>query len=92
MDLINNSINAGRNFVIANTIYELNKFPQLDSVKVIVSVQKFYWEQMKPASAIYEIDYADTTFDVIENGMGPTSVEIGSTLDRRLSAHSYHEM
>ncbi|KAI9646618.1 hypothetical protein NHQ30_004614 [Ciborinia camelliae] len=92
MDLVNNNTNAARHCIIANVIYQLNKFRRIDSVQVSVTVEKFYWEQLKPVSAVYGLDCDHWTLDVTEKGLETKSVEIGSGLDRRLRSRFLHEM
>ncbi|KAF7868758.1 uncharacterized protein EAF02_009494 [Botrytis sinoallii] len=71
---------AARHWAMANVVYELNKFRQLDSVRVSMSVQRVYWEQVKPVSAIYGLDHPHWTFAIVENG-AENAVEIGSDVD-----------
>ncbi|KAF7907380.1 uncharacterized protein EAF01_004967 [Botrytis porri] len=91
MDVINNNTKAARHWAMANVVYELNKFRQLDSVRVSLSVQRIYWEQLKPVSAIYGLDYTRWTFDIVENGT-EKAIEIDSDFDCKLSSHFNDEM
>ncbi|KAF7927541.1 uncharacterized protein EAE98_005923 [Botrytis deweyae] len=91
MDVINNNTKAARHWAMANVVYELNKFRQLDSVRVSMSVQRVYWEQVKPVSAIYGLDHPHWTFDIVENG-AENAVEIDSDIDCKLSSHFNDEM
>ncbi|ESZ99400.1 hypothetical protein SBOR_0162 [Sclerotinia borealis F-4128] len=93
MDLVNSNTNAARHCVIANIIHQLNKFLRLDSVRVVVSVQKFYWEQLELVGAVYPgSDYSQWTFEVIEHGQGTRSIEISPSLNRSKKARFFHEM
>ncbi|KAM0144693.1 hypothetical protein ACHAP3_000725 [Botrytis cinerea] len=91
MDIINNNTKAARHWAMANVVYELNKFRQLDSVRVSMSVQRIYWEQVKPVSAIYGLDYPHWTFEIVENG-AVNAVEIDSDIDCKLNSGFNDEM
>lgn len=92
MDLIDNNNNAYRHCILANMVYELNKFRQLDSVRVAVSVPEFHWGQFQPVSAVYGLDYKKWSFEVTEQGHGTRTVELGSSLDRRLAERFWYEI
>ncbi|ESZ99402.1 hypothetical protein SBOR_0164 [Sclerotinia borealis F-4128] len=77
--------NNVRHQVLTNVVKELNKFKHFDSLHFVLAIERYSFDQLKPASAIYGLDYTDWTFEVREWGT-VTQVKIGSGLDRQLKA------
>lgn len=92
LDTLSNNTNGYRHCLLANTVWALNKFHKIHSIRVAASITKFDWVQFRVIAPIYGLYHKGFAFNITEHGSGTRPVDIGSNLDRRLMSRFTWEM
>ncbi|ESZ99401.1 hypothetical protein SBOR_0163 [Sclerotinia borealis F-4128] len=79
--------NESRRGILERVVEEINKFQHLVEVHFVLHLHYLVFDQIRPASAIYGLNFQSWTFDILTDDVA--HIEHDSAIDRLLKPQSY---